>query len=61
MNPPCATCDNKGCGIFHDECEDYQKFKREQDEIRHMKEMESITIEYQKSAVQRMRKRKKTS
>ena len=23
---PCATCDRKGCGSYHDECPDYQKW-----------------------------------
>lgn len=23
---PCVTCERKGCGSYHDECEEYQAF-----------------------------------
>ena len=26
---PCATCERKGCGAFHDKCELFQKYKDE--------------------------------
>lgn len=27
MKCPCIDCDNKGCGSFHDKCEEFQKYK----------------------------------
>lgn len=26
MKSPCATCERKGCGAYHDQCEEYQKY-----------------------------------
>lgn len=38
---PCKDCENKGCGVYHDQCEEYQKYvewrkyvnKKEKDEL----------------------------
>ena len=27
LKNPCKYCENKGCGVYHDECEAYQKFR----------------------------------
>lgn len=29
-NAPCLTCDRKGCGSYHDQCEAYQNFRKQQ-------------------------------
>lgn len=29
---PCGNCQNKGCGEFHSECEEYQKWRKQEDE-----------------------------
>lgn len=26
MKPPCKTCERAGCGVYHDECVEYQKY-----------------------------------
>lgn len=26
MQPPCANCERKGCGSYHDECKKYKEF-----------------------------------
>lgn len=31
---PCKDCPNKGCGVYHDECTDYQAWVREQTAFR---------------------------
>lgn len=28
---PCKFCENKGCGVYHDECEKYQQFRAEKE------------------------------
>lgn len=33
LKNPCKDCENKGCGIYHDECEKYQKFKEYNEKI----------------------------
>lgn len=33
MKHPCKDCSNSGCGPYHDECEEYQEFKAEMDEV----------------------------
>lgn len=38
---PCAECENKGCGLYHDKCEKYKQYKE-----KHNKELE----EYHKVA-----------
>lgn len=25
---PCKDCEKKGCGVYHDKCEEYQKFAK---------------------------------
>ncbi len=32
MESPCKDCDRKGCGSYHDECKEYQEYKRWVDE-----------------------------
>ena len=29
MKCPCADCEKKGCGSYHDNCKPYQEFKAE--------------------------------
>lgn len=29
MNPPCIKCEKRGCGAYHEQCEVYQKFRKE--------------------------------
>lgn len=37
MNTPCINCENSGCGSYHDQCEKYIAFRKEQDEIKKKK------------------------
>ena len=39
--PPCGTCERKGCGAYHDECEKYKEFKQQITDIRVKRQMES--------------------
>lgn len=32
MVVPCKNCDRKGCGSYHDICEQYQSFRKERNE-----------------------------
>ena len=34
---PCLTCDRKGCGAYHDECEKYLDYSEERNELNHKK------------------------
>lgn len=27
MNNPCYKCEKRGCGVYHDICPDYQKYR----------------------------------
>ena len=29
LNAPCMTCEKKGCGSYHSQCEKYKKFREE--------------------------------
>lgn len=31
INCPCKFCANKGCGAYHDKCENYQQFRAEKE------------------------------
>lgn len=33
MNPPCKDCPKKGCGRYHDECPEFQEFRRSREEV----------------------------
>ena len=35
---PCANCENKGCGSYHDKCEAYQEFAAERRLVSKIKE-----------------------
>lgn len=39
METPCKTCDRKGCGAFHDQCETYQAWKGQIDEGNRKKQL----------------------
>ena len=32
MDNPCKNCPRQGCGAYHDECPEYLKWKREEEE-----------------------------
>lgn len=32
MISPCKTCENRGCGSYHDECEKYKEYRVAKDE-----------------------------
>lgn len=34
---PCVTCENKGCGAYHDKCEKFKEFRAKADEVRKIK------------------------
>lgn len=34
MKAPCKNCPNKGCGSYHDQCEEYQTYRRATDQKR---------------------------
>ena len=29
MKAPCMGCERRGCGVYHDECPEYQKYRKE--------------------------------
>ena len=31
---PCRTCDKKGCGTYHSDCEQYLRWKKELEEVK---------------------------
>lgn len=31
---PCGNCDKKGCGVYHDQCEEYQKYVKFKSKVR---------------------------
>lgn len=33
MNAPCKRCQKRGCGIYHDQCEKYQAFREERENV----------------------------
>lgn len=32
IKSPCGECSNKGCGIYHDKCPDYQAYRKAKEE-----------------------------
>lgn len=36
MKNPCKNCPRKGCGAYHDECPEYNKWKKQESERRKM-------------------------
>lgn len=46
---PCKDCPRKGCGAYHDECPDYQAFRKERDkfndELHEKKKSDEIVIQ----------------
>ncbi len=42
---PCADCENKGCGAYHDKCEAYQEYAAERHFVSKKKE-ENIDESY---------------
>ena len=46
---PCKDCPKKGCGAYHDECPEYQEFRKERNRIneekREQQKCNEITIE----------------
>lgn len=40
MESPCGKCKRKGCGIYHDTCEEYQKFRRISEDVYKKKKSE---------------------
>lgn len=61
--PPCAKCENKGCGVYHDKCEAYRKFREESDavkeEMRKKTEIKIATKLLAENVKKKGRKRKK--
>lgn len=41
INAPCIKCEKKGCGSYHDQCPDYQEYKRKGEEIKKKRFSES--------------------
>ena len=33
MQAPCKDCPKQGCGTYHDECPEYQEFRKERDRL----------------------------
>lgn len=54
MRMPCFGCEKTGCGLYHDECEEYQKYKMERKRIN---ELRSERVD--QSSLQRIQKRRK--
>ena len=38
---PCKDCERKGCGSYHDQCEDYQNFVRENQRLKDARRVKS--------------------
>lgn len=43
-NAPCKNCDRRGCGSYHDICEVYQEWKREDDLIKDARHHEHMLL-----------------
>lgn len=43
MKNPCYNCENSGCGTYHDECPDYQEWRKELDRVKESRFKESQT------------------
>lgn len=54
---PCKTCENKGCGSYHDECEAYQEYVQYLNDIRNNSRNQNIChkLEYVKDDTFRSR------
>jgi hypothetical protein len=46
--PPCLDCERKGCGAYHDVCEDYQGYKKLMEENRAVRYKSNLQREYVK-------------
>lgn len=44
MKIPCLECEHTGCGVYHDKCEKYQEYKKENQRIRDER-AEAVDIE----------------
>ena len=44
--PPCFTCENKGCGAYHDICTEYKAYKEEIARNRNVKNRDRMMREY---------------
>ena len=33
LDAPCKDCPKKGCGSYHDQCPEYQEFRKEKERI----------------------------
>lgn len=41
MIAPCRDCPRRGCGAYHEECPEYQRFRKERNEINRWKAQEN--------------------
>ncbi len=61
MVNPCKDCDNKGCGVYHDECEPYQKYLEEKAKVNQKRLADKTYYAFKKEVVgAAMRKKHKT-
>lgn len=37
MDAPCGKCERAGCGSYHDQCEEYMKFRKQRMELSEIK------------------------
>lgn len=53
---PCVTCERKGCGSYHDECEEYQAFREYRRRISDNRQVSEKLTSYKNEAMDRMKK-----
>lgn len=59
MINPCRDCERKGCGTYHDECEQYQQYRVERELTLMKRNTENKYQDYKNETMNRMRKHKR--
>ena len=56
MKCPCKECPDKGCGSYHDQCEKYQEWISEQNNIKDKKKNDSIYYYFRKDMIHKTKR-----
>lgn len=60
MKLPCSRCENKGCGSYHDMCEEYQAYKNERQRITRKLTEEAVMEGWKKDGQLRAYKKRRS-
>lgn len=55
MIVPCKDCERKGCGAYHSQCEQYQKYTKERETMREQRYKETEFIEFRSESLRKVR------